>query len=113
MVPSSDYQLVESLRRAPLDPSEPVVLEERRALLDALMQHEYPGRKIFFVAENWGGGIASSYAAAHNDRIEGFILLDPIVFDGYPVNEIQAIGCGSLIPNRTSLPPNGPSRGLS
>ena len=81
--------------------------------IDALMKHEYPGRKIFFVAENWGGSIASSYAAAHNDRIQGFILLDPIVFDGYPVNEIQAIGCGSLIPNRTSLPPNGPSRGLS
>ena len=67
--------------------------------IEALMQHEYPGRKFFFVADDWGGGIASSYAAAHNDRLEGFILLDPIAFDGYPVNEIQAIGRGSLIPN--------------
>jgi pimeloyl-ACP methyl ester carboxylesterase len=67
--------------------------------IEALMQHEYPGRKLFFVADDWGGGIASSYAAAHNDRLEGFIVLDPIAFDGYPVNEIQAIGRGSLIPN--------------
>ena len=67
--------------------------------IDALMQHEYPGRKFIFVADDWGGGIASSYAAAHNDRLDGFILLDPIAFDGYPVNEIQAIGRGSLIPN--------------
>jgi len=63
------------------------------------MQHEYPGRKFIFVADDWGGGIASTYAAAHNDRLDGFILLDPIAFDGYPVNEIQAIGRGSLIPN--------------
>jgi len=67
--------------------------------IEALMQHEYPGRKFFFIADDWGGGIASSYAAAHNDRLEGFILLDPIAFDGYPVNEIQAIGRGSLIPD--------------
>ncbi len=67
--------------------------------IEALIQHEYPGRKFFFVADDWGGGIASSYAAEHNDRLEGFILLDPIAFDGYPVNEIQAIGRGSLIPN--------------
>jgi len=67
--------------------------------IDALMQHEYPGRKFFFVADDWGGGIASAYAAAHNDRLEGFILLDPIAFDGYPVNEIQAIGRGAGIPN--------------
>ncbi len=67
--------------------------------IDALMQHEYPGRKFFFIADDWGGGIASSYAAAHNDRLEGFILLDPIAFDGYPVNEIQAIGRGAGIPN--------------
>ena len=67
--------------------------------IDALMEHEFPGRKFFFVADDWGGGIASSYAAKHNDRLNGFILLDPIAFDGYPVNEIQAIGRGSLIPN--------------
>ena len=67
--------------------------------IDALMEHEFPGRKFFFVADDWGGGIASAYAAKHNDRLNGFILLDPIAFDGYPVNEIQAIGRGSLIPN--------------
>ncbi len=69
------------------------------AYIDALMQEEFPDRKFFFVADDWGGGIATAYAAAHNDRLDGFILLDPIAFDGYPVNEIQAIGRGSLIPD--------------
>ena len=66
--------------------------------IDALMQHEYPGRKFIFVADDGGGGIASSYAAVHNDRLDGLILLDPIAFDGYPVNEIQAIGRGLTHP---------------
>ncbi len=67
--------------------------------VDALMEHEFPGQKFTFVADDWGGGIASSYAGRHNDRLDGFILLDPIAFDGYPVNEIQAIGRASQIPN--------------
>lgn len=67
--------------------------------IEALMQHEYPGRKFIFVADDWGSGINSHYAARHPDRIEAFVQLDPIAFDGYPVNEIQAIGRASQIPN--------------
>lgn len=67
--------------------------------IEELMQHEYPGRKFIFVADDWGSGINSQYAARHNDRLDAFIQLDPIAFDGYPVNEIQAIGRASQIPN--------------
>lgn len=67
--------------------------------IDQLMQHEYPGTKFFFVADDWGAGIAQHYAARHNDRLQGLILQDPVAFDGYPVNEIQAIGRASQIPN--------------
>jgi len=67
--------------------------------VEKLMQHEYPGRKFFFVADDWGSGILSHYAARHNDRLLGIVHLDPIAFDGYPVNEIQAIGRASQIPN--------------
>ena len=67
--------------------------------LEQLMQASYPNRKFFLLADDWGSGIASHYAAKHNDRLLGLIHLDPIAFDGYPVNEIQAIGRGSLIPN--------------
>ncbi|MDE2149097.1 MAG: alpha/beta hydrolase [Gammaproteobacteria bacterium] len=67
--------------------------------IDKLMQHEYPGRKFILIADDWGSGIASHYAAAHNDRLNALIQFDAIAFDGYPVNEIQAIGRASQIPN--------------
>ncbi|WP_161954096.1 alpha/beta fold hydrolase [Candidatus Methylomirabilis limnetica] len=67
--------------------------------IEKLMQHEYPGRKFIFVADDWGSGIASHHAAKHNDRLDALVQLDPIAFDGYPVNEIQAIGRASMIPN--------------
>ncbi len=67
--------------------------------IEKLMQHEYPGRKFVLVADDWGSGIASHYAARHNDRLLAFVQLDAIAFDGYPVNEIQAIGRASRIPN--------------
>ncbi len=68
--------------------------------IDKLMQHEYPGRKFIFIADDWGSGIASHYAAKYNDRrLDALVQLDPIAFDGYPVNEIQAIGRASQIPN--------------
>jgi len=67
--------------------------------IEKLMQHEYPGRKFIFVADDWGSGINSQYAARHNDRLDAFVQLDPIAFDGYPVNEIQAIGRASEIPD--------------
>lgn len=67
--------------------------------IEKLMQQEYPGRKFIFVADDWGSGIASHYAARYNDRLNAFVQMDPIAFDGYPVNEIQAIGRASAIPN--------------
>ncbi|MBI4513696.1 MAG: alpha/beta hydrolase [Gemmatimonadetes bacterium] len=67
--------------------------------IEKLMQHEFKGEKFFFVADDWGSGILSHYAAKHNDRLLGIAHLDPITFDGYPVNEIQAIGRASQIPD--------------
>ena len=67
--------------------------------VEQLMQHEYPDRKFIFVADDWGSGVASHYAAAYNDRLHALIQLDAITFDGYPGNEIQAIGRASQIPN--------------
>lgn len=64
-----------------------------------LMESEFPGEKFFFVADDWGSGILSHFAARHNDRLSGLAHLDPIAFDGYPVNEIQALGRAAAIPN--------------
>lgn len=68
--------------------------------IEQLMQQEYPGEKFIFVADDWGAGIASHYASKYNDeRLIALIEMDPVAFDGYPVNEIQAIGRASMIPN--------------
>ncbi len=67
--------------------------------IEKLMQKEYPGRQFIFIADDWGSGIASQYAAMHDDRLNAFVQMDPVAFDGYPVNEIQAIGRASEIPN--------------
>jgi pimeloyl-ACP methyl ester carboxylesterase len=67
--------------------------------IEKLMQQEYPGRKFILIADDWGSGIASHYAAQHSDRLNGFVQFDSIAFDGYPVNEIQAIGRAAQIPN--------------
>lgn len=67
--------------------------------IEKLMQQEYPGRQFIFIADDWGSGIASHYAARHNNRLHALIHMDPIAFDGYPVNEIQAIGRASEIPD--------------
>jgi pimeloyl-ACP methyl ester carboxylesterase len=64
------------------------------------MQHYYPGRKFIFIADDWGSGIASHYAGEYAaKRLDALVQLDGIAFDGYPVNEIQAIGRASMIPN--------------
>ncbi len=60
--------------------------------------------KFYFVADDWGGGIALWYASLFGDEtLLGLSLLDPIAFDGYPVNEIQAIGRASGIENESTF----------
>lgn len=65
--------------------------------INDLMKSMFKNEKFFFVADDWGGGIATSYADYFSDRLLGLCLLDPIAFDGYPVSEIQAIGRASMI----------------
>lgn len=55
------------------------------------------GEKLYFIADDWGGGILSHYAALFGDDLKGAIWIDPIAFDGYPVSEIQAIGRASQL----------------
>ena len=65
--------------------------------IEQVMQTLFPNEKFGFVADDWGGGINLHYAVQHPDRLTWLGFLDPIAFDGYPVNEIQAIGRGSMI----------------
>ena len=63
-----------------------------------LMNDLYSGEKWFFQADDWGGGILSQYIAKYPTDLLGSIWVDPIAFDGYPVNEIQAFGRAAMIP---------------
>jgi pimeloyl-ACP methyl ester carboxylesterase len=66
--------------------------------VEQLMQMLYGDEKFVFVADDWGSGINSHYAAQFgSQRLLAHIQLDPIAFDGYPVSEIQAIGRTSAI----------------
>ena len=64
--------------------------------VDQIMNSIFPGEKFIFVADDWGGGINVTYTAHFDkERLIAMIQLDPIAFDGYPVNEIQAVGRAS------------------
>ncbi|MEO7465234.1 MAG: alpha/beta hydrolase [Nitrosospira sp.] len=43
--------------------------------IEKLMQQEYPGRKFIFVADDWGSGIASHYAAKYKESMASLCLL--------------------------------------
>jgi pimeloyl-ACP methyl ester carboxylesterase len=87
-------------RKKDLSPNDAWYWKNDVDYIEQLMQREYPGEKFIFVADDWGGGIASHFASKYDDdRLAALIELDPIAFDGYPVNEIQAIGRASMIPN--------------
>ena len=63
--------------------------------IDMLMKDEFGDEQFVFVADDWGSGINTKYAEYLSDRLLAHIQIDPIAFDGYPVNEIQAIGRAS------------------
>ncbi len=65
--------------------------------VEQVMQTLFPNEKFGFIADDWGGGINLQYAIRYPNRLTWLGFLDPIAFDGYPVNEIQAIGRGSMI----------------
>ena len=66
--------------------------------IDQLMVSMFGDERFIFVADDWGSGINSHYAARYgSERLLAHIQLDPIAFDGYPVSEIQAIGRASAI----------------
>ena len=68
--------------------------------IEQVMQKLHPNEQFIFVASDWGGGIATHYAAKYPDRLAGLVLIDPIALDGYPVSEIQAIGRASTLSNQ-------------
>ena len=59
-----------------------------------LMNELFLGEKFIFVADDWGGGIALTYAChkMYYNTLDSLFVLDTIFSDGYPISEIQAIG---------------------
>jgi len=72
--------------------------------LDAEVLHQafdkvLPNEKFFLIGADWGAGPAVKYAEKWSDDLFGLVLTNPITLDGYPVNEIQAIGRASQLPD--------------
>lgn len=63
--------------------------------LRQVIEGVFPGERVTLIADDWGGGIAIHAAIELQDILDSVILIDPIALDGYPVNEIQAIGRAS------------------
>ncbi len=55
------------------------------------------GGRFFLVADDWGGGIAATFATLFPSRLTQLTLIDPIAFDGYEVPEIGAIGRAAVL----------------
>lgn len=64
-----------------------------------LMTELYGDEKFVFYADDWGGGVLFHYASRYPDDLLNQVYQDPVALDGYPVNEIQAIGRASNLPD--------------
>ncbi len=64
------------------------------------MKHFYGSEKFIFVSDDWGAGVATFYATKYPNTLLNQIYIDPIALDGYPVNEIQAIGRPANLPDK-------------
>lgn len=47
--------------------------------------------------DDWGGGIALTFAALYPERTELLISIDPVCYDVWPVPELEAVGRAYLI----------------
>lgn len=66
--------------------------------INQLMLEFYGKEKFIFVADDWGSGINSHFAARYGSkRLLAHIQVNPISLSSYPVSEIQAIGRASAI----------------
>ena len=65
--------------------------------IEQIHRNNFGDNSIIFVADDWGAGILSHYAARRSNKLAGAVWIDPIAFDGYPVSEIQAFGRASQL----------------
>lgn len=70
-------------------------------MIDTLFPDEM--QPYVFVADDWGGGILATFTSLYGADVSMQVLVDPIAFDGYPVNEIQAIGRASQIKDQAAF----------
>lgn len=60
----------------------------------------FGSRQFIFISDDWGSGIHNKYATMYNEDLEASVFMNPVIFDGYPVNEIQAIGRAYNLPDK-------------
>jgi pimeloyl-ACP methyl ester carboxylesterase len=61
-----------------------------------LMDH-WGFEKMVICGDDWGGGIALTFASLYPERTELLIAMDPVCLDIWPVPEIEAVGRAHFI----------------
>ncbi len=65
-------------------------------MMAELMDH-WGHEKMVICGDDWGGGIALTFAALYPERTELLIAIDPVCLDIWPVPEIEAVGRAHFI----------------
>lgn len=70
---------------------------ENDAHLMAGLMNRLGYERMIICGDDWGGGIALTFAALYPERTELLISIDPVCYDVWPVPELEAVGRAFLI----------------
>jgi pimeloyl-ACP methyl ester carboxylesterase len=70
---------------------------ENDAHMMAELMDQWGHEKMVICGDDWGGGIALTFAALYPERTELLIAIDPVCLDIWPVPEIEAVGRAHFI----------------
>lgn len=74
----------------PLQEWDYTFVNDARLMAGLMDKLGYP--KMIICGDDWGGGIALTFASLYPERTELCISIDPVCFDIWPVPEIEALG---------------------
>ncbi len=70
---------------------------ENDAHMMAELMDQWGYEKMVICGDDWGGGIALTFAALYPERTELLIAMNPVCLDIWPVPEIEAVGRAHFI----------------
>ncbi|MCL7419152.1 MAG: alpha/beta hydrolase [Halalkalicoccus sp.] len=65
---------------------------ENDARILAELMDEWGHEEMIVIGDDWGGGIALTFAALYPDRTDLCIAQNPVAYDQWPIAEIESVG---------------------